>query len=685
MQIVCFSMDRVFQLSEYLRTLHAFVTFQHQPLATWARVGIICRCSTPEIRGFYEELQAQHPHAQFLYESESLDFAGAVLQLLCNEVNEQESACDYVMLNVDDAFYFDQVDLADTAFAFLDQTKQDRDWPFAFHVKLAPSIWRSHLTNKPMLPLPKMISVVAQPNESSRLPTAIRYHRFSPSDGSLDWNYPWDLSGSVYSCSTVQKVLEGIQEQFGRDGLKNPNQFELRGHQVVQQWMRKGERALCCGCMPAPVMHVFAINQVQDVFANRLYQSSSDAPSGELTDLLEFYKEKKSLDESYYRRQRLSSVHIGTLVLKAEEVRRQDHDEEQGQPSPVLVSIVMPVHNAGLYIDEALHSLFSQTYTNLEIIVIDDASSDNTPGIIANWTKKDPRILSFRNDKNLGVAESLNRGFACASGELIARMDGDDVSFQDRIRRQVDFLFANPQVSIVGTSILISHESKRASETTIYPTSALLVKWQMLFGCFLAHPTVMMRRKTLELLTQHDEPLYSTTTGSSEDYELWLRCIFRHELELRNIGDVLLVHRKHGNNESTRNRDQQASDAHSIRALCIQSIGIPEENLMTAVLNVRMVGQSDRSANTDDLKKSIELLYQLHDAITATRSKKNVERESEDLESELEYVSNDLAAREGELALRAMMQDPFQGSILWRNFATRHPQVSRQAFQRLLS
>lgn len=673
MQIVCFSMDRVFQLSEYLRTMHAFVTFQKQPLAAWARVGVVCRCSTPEIRAFYEQLQAQYPHAQFLYESEALDFASAVLQLLqC----EDADACDYVMLNVDDAFYFDHMDLADTAFAFVGQKKSERDWPFAFHVKLAPSIWRSHLTNRPMLPLPKLSSVVVeQPKESARMPTAIHYHTFAPSEGCLDWNYPWDLSGSVYTRSTVQAVLKGIQEQFGREGLKNPNQFELRGHQVVQQWMSKGERVLSCGCLPAPVMHVFAINQVQDVFANRLYESSSDAPSGELTDLLEFYKQHKALDEAYYRRQRLSSVHIGTLVLKAQ-------DAEQGRPSPVLVSIVMPVHNAGPYIDEALQSLVSQTYTNLEIIVIDDASNDDTPELLANWTQRDARITSIRNETNLGVAQSLNRGFARASGEFIARMDGDDVAFQDRIQRQVDFLSANTHVSIVGTSILIARGREQSFETTIYPTAPLLVKWQMLFGCFLAHPTIMLRRKVLDLIARKDEPLYSTETGSSEDYELWVRCIFRHGLEVRNIGDVLLVHRKHGSNVSTRNREQQARDAHDIAASLFESVtGKSNEDLTTAVLNMRETGKRDQIASTDALKRSIELLHLMHGFVAA----KEDGVESEDLAAELEFLGTDLAAREGELALRAMMQDPFQGSVLWSNFAARHPQVSRQAFQRLMS
>lgn len=723
-------MDRVFQLSEYLRTLHAYVRFngvamREQP---FARVAVVCRCTSAEIRANYEEIEHQYApqNVTFLYESDTQSFAHCLLLSIANggerdATDKPATKCPYVMFNVDDAFYFDDVEIAD-AFAFLDGASSESasqssrsstvTWPFAFHVKLAPSIWRSHLTNKPMLPLPHMQTVVARRKGDSGdltnvavVPFEMAYHVFDPARGTLDWNYPWELSGSMYLRSTVERVVAEIQVQFGKEGINHPNHLELRGHQVVQRWTADAkQRKLQCACSLSPKMHVFAINQVQDVFNNRLYEEELDSQQegaqggggGDLTNLLRLYKANETLDEAFYRRNRLSSVHIGTLVLKA-----GAGTAVQAAPTE-LVSVVIPVFNVAKYVEQALLSIMKQSYQYLEILVVDDASTDATPEIITHLQVQDPRIRYLRNATNVGVAASLNRGFAAAKGAFIARMDGDDVSLPQRIERQVLYLRENPQVAIVGTSVLILREDEeereaeehqlKKLETAVYPTSPLITKWRMLFGCFVAHPTVMLRREVLDSLVRDASgaapEYYSTSQTSSEDYELWLRCLYSHKLTIQSMGDALVIHRKHPSNVSTMRREKQINETQAIAAKFIQSVvnSSSHAGKCGAVPDTHVLPLFDVNASysVEDLSHSIVVLQQLQSEVCSSLKGLSVSKAVGDkLNCEKKYIYQDAAAREGELALKSMFLDPIRGTQLWSAFAMQHPQVSRSAFGKL--
>ncbi|KAF1326751.1 putative Glycosyll transferase family 2, partial [Globisporangium splendens] len=727
LQIVCFSMDRVFQLSEYLRTLHSHLMLHGVTLrdGAFARVAVICRCSTQEIRGYYDALARKYAaRVTFLYESERQSFADCLLlSLASGGVSKDDGmmqragsdACKYVMFTVDDAFFFDDVELAD-ALSFLDggarsaetapdgqQQKPNDVWPFAFHVKLAPSIWRSHLTNKPMLPLPPMHTVVKPRSidgkatietQPTTMPFKLAYHVFNPARGCLDWNYPWELSGSVYLHSTVQRVVTEIQAAFGKQGINHPNHLELRGHQIVQKWTAT---KLECACPLQPKMHVFAINQVQDVFNNRLYEDEVEATGhaggGDLTNLLRLYQANETLDEVFYRRNRLSSVHIGTLVLKAKESPATASEA----PSD-LISVVMPVHNVAKYIERALVSIMTQTYKHLEILVIDDASTDATPELVARLQDQDPRIQYVRNDTNVGVAASLNKGFALAKGRYIARMDGDDISLPERIERQWNYLQEHQDVSIVGTSVLLLRErdensphSMQRLETAVYPTSPLVTKWRMLFGCFVAHPSVMLRRQVLETLARHGEACYLSSQTTSEDYELWLRCLFHHNLCIQSMGDALLIHRKHASNVSTTRRDHQVEETQTIAARVIQSIMVATNEADSVVGSsspdlhkLRPLFDVDACESVDMSKHAIEVLQLLQSTVCTMPKALTTKNQTEAFECETEAILQDAASREGQLALKAMLLDPIHGTQLWGAFAARHPQVSRAAFQRLV-
>lgn len=103
-----------------------------------------------------------------------------------------------------------------------------------------------------------------------------------------------------------------------------------------------------------------------------------------------------------------------------------------------LVSVIMPAYNAQKYIEQAVKSVISQTYTNWQLIIIDDCSTDNTFGIARELAKKDSRITVVQNTENIGVAKTRNKGFDIAQGDWLALLDSDDVWHSDKLEKQLD-------------------------------------------------------------------------------------------------------------------------------------------------------------------------------------------------------------------------------------------------------
>lgn len=123
-----------------------------------------------------------------------------------------------------------------------------------------------------------------------------------------------------------------------------------------------------------------------------------------------------------------------------------------------LISVLVPVYNVEKYVKEAIQSLLNQTYQNLEIIIVDDCSTDKTFEILENLKKQDNRIKIFRNYENKKICYSLNKAFLESSGNYIARMDGDDVSLPNKIEEQLKYLKKNRDVDLVGTSTILIND-----------------------------------------------------------------------------------------------------------------------------------------------------------------------------------------------------------------------------------
>ena len=124
------------------------------------------------------------------------------------------------------------------------------------------------------------------------------------------------------------------------------------------------------------------------------------------------------------------------------------------------VSIIMGIYNCADTLDEAIESILQQTYTDWEMIMCDDASSDQTYECAQKYVEKDPnKFILLRNEKNLGLNETLNKCLKIAKGEYVARMDGDDISLPTRFEKEVQFLDNHPKYAIVSTPMIFFDES----------------------------------------------------------------------------------------------------------------------------------------------------------------------------------------------------------------------------------
>ena len=213
--------------------------------------------------------------------------------------------------------------------------------------------------------------------------------------------------------------------------------------------------------------------------------------------------------------------------------------------------MLLAVHNGGPYVRAAIESALKQTVTDLELIVVDDASTDATAAVLAGID--DGRLRVLRNDERQGLASSLNRGLDEARGRFVARLDADDVALPARIERQLHRIRARPTVAIVGSGVLELDDSGRLGPSHAMPAGSVEVRWASLFSSPFFHPTVLVERDVLE---RHGLR-YDADFEESEDYELWARLL--EVADGDNLPAPLVLYRVHASQASRRRRELQRS------------------------------------------------------------------------------------------------------------------------------
>jgi glycosyltransferase involved in cell wall biosynthesis len=246
--------------------------------------------------------------------------------------------------------------------------------------------------------------------------------------------------------------------------------------------------------------------------------------------------------------------------------------------SPPPISVLMPVYNAERYVAEAVQSILAQTFADFEFLIIDDGSKDRSRAILEEFAARDSRIRLVSRP-NTGIVKALNEGLALASGELVARMDADDIALPERLAKQRQYLGDHPECVMAGSRVLVI--DPKGMPLTIM--SDALTHEQIVDG-FLAgrgqlvhHPAVMYRRRVvLEI------GAYREIFDEAEDLDLFLR--LAEVGRIVNMEEPLLKYREHLKKASRtkvvrveENSRRIREDAHRRRGLPFHASADPEE------------------------------------------------------------------------------------------------------------
>ena len=204
-----------------------------------------------------------------------------------------------------------------------------------------------------------------------------------------------------------------------------------------------------------------------------------------------------------------------------------------------LVSILLPAYNCEKYLQQAIDSLLMQTFTDYELLIINDGSTDSTTAIINSYS--DQRIEHVQNDGNKGLIYCLNLGIQMANGKYIARMDADDVCQPQRLEKQVQWMEKNELTAMVACTILFIDEQNKPMGNWALDKATLTataIKKTMPWQCCIAHPSVLMRSSVLKKYT------YAANQKHTEDYDLWMQLLADgHTIE--KLPETLLHYRVH--------------------------------------------------------------------------------------------------------------------------------------------
>lgn len=209
------------------------------------------------------------------------------------------------------------------------------------------------------------------------------------------------------------------------------------------------------------------------------------------------------------------------------------------------ISVAIPVYNCEGYIVETIRSLINQTYQDFEIILVDDASTDNSYRVIHEMT--DPRIKLHRNEQNMGIAYTRNKAISLSNGEFIAFLDDDDIAMPYRFEHQITYLKSHPDVDLVGGHLrrIDVNGKDLNSQWNVY-LNPDYIKAYLMLGNTIASGTVMIRKKFILI----NNLRFRDNQYGAEDYRFWVECSLLGKIS--NLDEVLQLWRVGHNAETTR-------------------------------------------------------------------------------------------------------------------------------------
>lgn len=203
---------------------------------------------------------------------------------------------------------------------------------------------------------------------------------------------------------------------------------------------------------------------------------------------------------------------------------------------PPSATVLMAVYNSEKLLSGSLESVLGQTHDDFELLVVDDASTDDTLAIVQEYALRDDRITVLRNESNLGLGACLAAGVEAAQGEVIVRIDADDHCFPDRLERQLCFLREHPDVDVVGGAAIEINDAGREGGRRRMPEMHEEIV-RSIWACPFVHPTVAFRRQRILDVGNYDARL-----RRRQDYELWFRCA-KAGLRFHNLQEPVIYYR----------------------------------------------------------------------------------------------------------------------------------------------
>lgn len=249
-----------------------------------------------------------------------------------------------------------------------------------------------------------------------------------------------------------------------------------------------------------------------------------------------------------------------------------------------LVDVVMPVYNAAPYLKQSIESILDQTFADFQFIIIDDGSTDGSWEILESYAQEDERIILLRNQKNSGICLSLNTAIAKGRWTYIVRMDADDISYPDRIHRQVAFMEQHTDVGVCGCDMRCIDEKGNVLFAKRYPSIDKDIREKLFFFNPISHSWAIIRRDVFD-----KTPWYDDTYILAEDLELRF-AIWTHA-HFANIPQTLLDYRIYANNSTYSKFRKMITQAIKTRRHAIKKYGYTPSMLWLLAMCLSFVMQ----------------------------------------------------------------------------------------------
>lgn len=214
-----------------------------------------------------------------------------------------------------------------------------------------------------------------------------------------------------------------------------------------------------------------------------------------------------------------------------------------------LISVNIPTYNVDKYVDESIASVLNQSETDFEIIVVDDASSDETYSKLLTWTHNSEKVKVFKNDRNMRICKSLNKAFRMSTAEYIARVDGDDIALPNRFSTQLNYLQQH-NLDLVGCQMIAIDEDGNELSKGNMPVGVDKVRAACQFASPIAH-IWLAKREVYEALDGYREIPYA------EDYDFILRALDKGFRCDNTPEHLMLIRQRAGNTASTASLKQR--------------------------------------------------------------------------------------------------------------------------------